>query len=105
MAALGARPDEEDTDRETLIRDLMEGHYRRPTRIVAFNTAEGWSRDVTMDELRRRFAEYDEVPSHPFGAWIATAEARSLAFGIAIGIIPVATGLLSMYDELNNGSS
>ena len=40
-----------------------------------------------------------------FGAWIITAEARSLAFGIAIGIIPVATGLLSMYDELNNGSS
>ena len=77
-------------------------------RIIAFNTAEGWSRDVTMDiadELRRRFAEYDEVPSHPFGAWIATAEGRSLAFGIAIGIIPVATGLLSMYDELNNGSS
>ena len=37
-----------------------------------------------------------------FGAWIVTAEA---AFGIAIGIIPVATGLLSMYDELNNGSS
>ena len=36
-----------------------------------------------------------------FGAWIVTAE----AFGIAIGIIPVATGLLSMYEELNNGSS
>ena len=52
--------------RETLIRDLMEGHYRHPMRIVAFNTAEGWSRDVTMDiadELRRRFAEYDEVPA------------------------------------------
>ena len=31
-----------------------------------------------------------------FGAWFVTAEARShlLAFGIAIGIIPVATGLL-----------
>src|SRR5438876_11538146 len=57
---------EGDTDRETLIRDLMEGHqYNHPARIVAFNTAEGWSRDVTMDiadELRRRFAEYDEVP-------------------------------------------
>src|SRR5712675_1076731 len=55
----------EGTDRETLIRDLMEGQYSHPTRIVAFNTAEGWSRDVTMDiadELRRRFAEYDEVP-------------------------------------------
>ena len=33
-----------------------------------------------------------------FGAWV-------LALGIAIGIIPVATGLLSMYDELNTGSS
>ena len=42
-----------------------------------------------------------------FGTWIVTAEARShlLAFGIAIGIIPVVTGLLSIYDELNNGSS
>ena len=58
--------DEEGTDRETLIRDLMHGKYIHPARIVAFNSAEGWSRDVTMDiadELRRRFAEYDEVPA------------------------------------------
>ena len=58
--------DEEGTDRETLIRDLMHGKYIYPARIVAFNTAEGWSRVVTMDiadELRRRFAEYDEVPA------------------------------------------
>jgi len=58
--------DEEDTDRETLIRDLMDDQYGNPARIVAFNTAEGWSRDVTVDiadELRRRFAEYDEVPT------------------------------------------
>ena len=57
--------DEHGTDRETLIRDLMEGQYNRPVRIVAFNTSEGWSRDVTVDiadELRRRCAEYDEVP-------------------------------------------
>ena len=40
---------EGDTDRETLIRDLMEGQYSHPARIVVFNTAEGWSRDVTMD--------------------------------------------------------
>jgi hypothetical protein len=43
----------------------MEDQYSHPVRIVAFNTAEGWSRDVTVDiadELRRRFAEYDEVP-------------------------------------------
>src|SRR6476659_2441549 len=57
---------EDDTDRETLIRDLIEGQYGHPARIVAFNTAEGWSRDVTLDiadELRRRFAQYDEVPA------------------------------------------
>lgn len=51
-------------DRETLTRDLVDGQYRRPIRIVAFNTAEGWSRDVTMDiadELRRRYVEVGEV--------------------------------------------
>ena len=57
--------DEEGTDRETLIRRLLEDQYSHPVRVVAFNTAEGWSRDVTVDiadELRRRFPEYDEVP-------------------------------------------
>jgi hypothetical protein len=52
-------------DRETLIRDLVDGQYTHPIRIVAFNTAEGWSRDVTVDiadELRRRYVEFGEVP-------------------------------------------
>lgn len=56
---------EGDANREMLIHDLVDGQYSRPARIVAFNTAEGWSRDVTVDiadELRRRFAEYDDVP-------------------------------------------
>jgi len=51
--------------REALIRDLLDGQYRKPVRIVAFNTAEGWSRDVTTDvadELRRRYVEFGEVP-------------------------------------------
>jgi hypothetical protein len=51
--------DEEDTDFETLIRDLLEGQYSNPVRVVAFNTAEGWSRDVSddvADELRERCA-------------------------------------------------
>jgi len=55
----------ERADRETLIRDLVDGQYGKPVRIVAFNTAEGWSRDVTVDiadELRRRYAEFGEVP-------------------------------------------
>ena len=36
-----------DTDRPTLIRNLLEGLYFAPVRIVAFNIAEGWSRDVS----------------------------------------------------------
>jgi hypothetical protein len=57
--------DEEGARRETVIRDLVEGQYRRPVCIVAFNTAQGWSRDATMDiadELRRRYVEFGEVP-------------------------------------------
>ncbi len=57
--------DEQATSRETLIDDLMHGQYDHPLRIVAFNTSEGWSRDVTKDiadELRRRLVEYDDVP-------------------------------------------
>jgi hypothetical protein len=48
---------EERTDRRTLINDLMDGQYSDPTRIVAFNTAEGWSRDVSSelaDEIVQR---------------------------------------------------
>ena len=57
--------DEAGRDRETLIRDLIEDQYENPVRIVAFNTAEGWSRDVTIDiadELRRPYVEVGEVP-------------------------------------------
>ncbi len=39
--------DDELTDRETLIADLMAGQYKDPVRVAAFNTAEGWSRDVS----------------------------------------------------------
>ena len=57
--------DEAATSRATLIRNLIDEQYEHPVRIIAFNTAEGWSRDVTVDiadELRRRDVEYDEVP-------------------------------------------
>jgi hypothetical protein len=54
--------DEEDADRETLIRDLFSGEYRNPVRIVVFNLAEGWCRDVDIvDELFRRCAERGEI--------------------------------------------
>jgi hypothetical protein len=36
-------------DRETVIRNIIKGQYEKPVRVVAFNTAEGWSRDITED--------------------------------------------------------
>ena len=49
--------DYEATDVETVIRDLLTGQYNNPVRVVAFNTAERLSEDVSEDiarELRRR---------------------------------------------------
>jgi hypothetical protein len=57
--------DEDGADRATLVGDLLAGEYINPVRIVAFNTSEGWSRDVTVDiadEVRRRYVEFDDVP-------------------------------------------
>ena len=34
-------------DRETIIRNFISGQYETPVRVVAFNTAEGWSRDAS----------------------------------------------------------
>ena len=50
----------QDTDLEAVIDDLLEGQYSNPVRIISFNTAEGWSRDVSEDlaqELRQRCAD------------------------------------------------
>jgi len=54
---------EDDTSRESVIRDLITGQYSGPVRIVAFNTAERWSRDVSeeiADEISKRLALRDE---------------------------------------------
>jgi hypothetical protein len=59
--------DLEGTDLETVILDLLEGQYKNPIRIVAFNTTEGWSQDVSAEiaqELRRRCdLQMRDVPS------------------------------------------
>jgi hypothetical protein len=58
--------DEYRTDREIVITDLMTGQYSNPVRVIAFNTAQGWSRDMSeeiADELAKWFSEHDrEVP-------------------------------------------
>jgi hypothetical protein len=55
------------TDLETVIQDLLSGQYNNPIRVVAFNTEERWSEDVSEDvahELRRRCdLQARDVPS------------------------------------------
>ena len=59
--------DVENADLETVIIDLLDGRYKNPIRVVAFNTAGGWSQDVSgdvADELRRRCdLQLRDVPS------------------------------------------
>jgi hypothetical protein len=61
------KTDVETADLETVIVDLLDGQYRNPIRVIAFNTAEGWSQDVSADvaqELRRRCdLQLRDVPS------------------------------------------
>jgi hypothetical protein len=38
-----------EADHETMVRNIISGEYRNPLRVVAFNTVEGWSRDVSED--------------------------------------------------------
>jgi hypothetical protein len=47
-----SKPNEEKADEETILSNIISGEYSNPVRVVAFNTAEGWSRDVTEDIAR-----------------------------------------------------
>jgi hypothetical protein len=54
----------EEADRETVIRNFLSGQYRDALRVVAFNAAEGWSRDVSEDvanEVLDRAFDADET--------------------------------------------
>jgi hypothetical protein len=55
------------TDFETIVTDMLDGQYKNAVGIFAFNTAEGWARDVSADiaaELRRRCdLQLRDVPS------------------------------------------
>jgi hypothetical protein len=58
---------EDRSDLETTISDLIEGQYDDPVRVIAFNTDERWSEDVSEDIarkiMRRLGLAGDEVPS------------------------------------------
>jgi hypothetical protein len=49
MMGLPFGPKPREADRETIIRNFISGQYECPLRVVAFNTGEGWSRDVSEE--------------------------------------------------------
>jgi hypothetical protein len=56
--------DETGASHSDVIDDLLTGQFNNPLRVIAFNTAEGWARDVSEDiawELTRR-ATADQKP-------------------------------------------
>jgi hypothetical protein len=58
----------ERTDLETIITDLMSGQFNDPVRVVAFNTLENWSEDISKQiagEIQTRCdIEGVSVPDH-----------------------------------------
>jgi hypothetical protein len=38
-----------EADHDTIVRHMISGEYEDPLRVVAFNTVEGWSRDVSEE--------------------------------------------------------
>lgn len=63
--------DEAKADEWTIVRNIGNGAYSNPVRVVAFNVAEGWSRDVSREiaeavfELGRR-ENYFRQPARDF---------------------------------------
>jgi hypothetical protein len=55
-----------EADPATIVRNMISGEYGDPLRVVAFNTAEGWSRDVSEEvayDVLDRAYDADTTPS------------------------------------------
>jgi hypothetical protein len=75
-------------NRETVLRDLYAGQYHDPVRVVAFNTREGWSRDVSYEfavEIQRRADVAGEDLSGNLAEFVRfyTRSAKQLTFRLA----------------------
>ena len=65
--------DEANASRPDVIDDLPTGQFNNPLRLIAFNTAEGWSRDVSEDiawELTRQVTADQKPLTTPTRAFV-----------------------------------
>jgi hypothetical protein len=59
--------EDEATTLGSVVDDLLTGQFTNPVRVVAFNTSEGWSRDVSEDVAREVVRRVRES-GHPLAA-------------------------------------
>ena len=51
-------------DRETVLADLLAGKFSAPARVIAFNTLEHWSRDISRD-VAEEIRTLCDIEGHP----------------------------------------
>lgn len=56
--------DEAAADEKTVVENIIAGEYSHPLRVVAFNAAEGWARDISED-IARAIAEQERIRRRP----------------------------------------
>ena len=85
--SLWREADAEHTDLETVISDLMSGQYNDPSRVIAFNTAEYWSEDVSEDvahEIQRRADLTSQDVSSTLDGFIERLAGRERQFALRL---------------------
>jgi hypothetical protein len=74
--------DPSEADRNTIVRNMIDGQYDRPLRVIALNPAEGWSRDVS-EEIAKAVVTAakadDRVLTAGTSAFVETQRLRTLA--------------------------
>jgi len=82
---IGCETEVERTDIETIIVELMSGQYGDPIRVVAFNTLEHWSDDISAGiatELQTRYdIQGDSIPEYLHDFVATNAAPTGLAAG------------------------
>ena len=71
-AALGRawpEADEDRTDRETVVRDLLVGQHSNPVQVIACNAAQGWCRDVS-EEIANELADLIAIDDRDIPPWL-----------------------------------
>ena len=74
--------DPDEADRDTIVRNMIDGQYDRSLRVIALNSAEGWSRDVSEQIAKAVLAAAqadDRALTAGTRAFVETQRLRTLA--------------------------